>query len=552
MSNQDNKITALYCRLSQEDENSGDSDSIVNQKAILTKYAEENGFKNIRIFVDDGYSGVTFNRPAFQELMSLVESKKVGIIITKDLSRLGRNYIEVGNYTEFVFPRNNVRYIAINDQFDSLYQDGNELAPFKNLFNEWFARDTSKKIRAVFKAKAERGERVSTQVPYGYKRNPDSGRLCNLLVNEDTAPVVRTIYELCVEGIGPTYIAHILKERKILKPSAYRYQIEGRFASKTDTDDIYGWNGRTVANILDNEVYLGHTINCRTTVVSYKDKRTITRPKEEQYRFENTHEAIIDQETWEMVRKVRESKRRRNSMGTVSKYNGLVYCADCGNKHYCSRGYASSKSPYRLSCSRYTKHLGEEVCTPHSIREVVLDELVLEEINRTLYYARTKTQEFAAYINRKSSSQTRKELNARTAEQIQAQKRVTELKALFKRLYEDNVLGRISDEQFRMLSAEYTDEQKSLEVRLSELEKEIEALRENVTNVQRFLDTAKKYTDIKELTPEILRTFVQKIVIHEREQKHTRNAPQQIDIHFRYLGMLADVGESELENTVSA
>ena len=536
MSNQDNKITALYCRLSQEDENSGDSDSIVNQKAILTKYAEENGFKNIRIFVDDGYSGVTFNRPAFQELMSLVESKKVGIIITKDLSRLGRNYIEVGNYTEFVFPRNNVRYIAINDQFDSLYQDGNELAPFKNLFNEWFARDTSKKIRAVFKAKAERGERVSTQVPYGYKRNPDSGRLCNLLVNEDTAPVVRTIYELCVEGIGPTYIAHILKERKILKPSAYRYQIEGRFASKTDTDDIYGWNGRTVANILDNEVYLGHTINCRTTVVSYKDKRTITRPKEEQYRFENTHEAIIDQETWEMVRKVRESKRRRNSMGTVSKYNGLVYCADCGNKHYCSRGYSSSKSPYRLSCSRYTKHLGEEICTPHSIRETVLDEIVLKEINKTLCYARTHKMEFVAYISKKTSSQLRKDINDKSKELSKAENRVKELKSLFKRLYEDNVLGRISDEQFRMLSADYTDEQKELQEQIPVLEKELENLKDETVNTQRFLELTNKYLHIDELTPTVLRTFISKIVVHERNAKFSQTASQQIDICYRYIG----------------
>ena len=547
-----NKITALYYRLSQEDENAGESNSISHQRTILTRYCEDNGYTNIREFIDDGYSGVTFDRPGFQEMMKLVNENKVGIIITKDLSRLGRNYIEVGNYTEFIFPRHGVRYIAINDSYDTFFSDGNELAPFKNLFNEWFARDTSKKIRAVFKAKGEQGRRVGTTVPYGYRRDPDRQDECHLLVNEETAPVVRRIFSLCTEGNGPRKIARTLSEERILKPSMYRYQTEGKYGGVTDTDDPYGWTNRTVGNILDNEVYLGHTINFRTEIVSFKDKRKRERPQNEWIRIENTHEALVDQETWDIVRKVREGKRRPNKMGEVNKYSGLIYCADCGSRHYFVRGTTIDPSKFNFICSRYRKHMGETICTPHMIREVVLDELVLEDINRTLYNARTKTQEFAAYINQKSSAQTRKELNARCAEQVQAQKRAMELKALFKRLYEDNVLGRISDEQFRMLSTEYTEEQKSLEARLPELEKEIEALRENATNVQRFLDTAKKYTDIKELTPEILRTFIQKIVIHEREQKHTKNAPQQIDIYYRYLGSLADVDESEPENTASA
>lgn len=547
-----NKITALYYRLSQEDENAGESNSIFHQRTILTRYCEDNGYTNIREFIDDGYSGVTFDRPGFQEMMKLVNENKVGMIITKDLSRLGRNYIEVGNYTEFVFPRHGVRYIAINDSYDTFFSDGNELAPFKNLFNEWFARDTSKKIRAVFKAKGEQGRRVGTTVPYGYRRDPDRQDECHLLVNEETAPVVRRIFSLCAEGNGPRKIARTLSEDKILKPSMYRYQSEGKYGVVTDTDDPYGWTNRTVGNILDNEVYLGHTINFRTEIVSFKDKRKRERPQNEWIRIENTHEALIDQETWDIVRKVREGKRRPNKMGEVNKYGGLIYCADCGSRHYFVRGTTIDPSKFNFICSRYRKHMGKTICTPHMIREVVLDELVLEDINRTLYYARMKTQEFAAYINQKSSAQTRKELNARCAEQVQAQKRAMELKALFKCLYEDNVLGRISDEQFRMLSTEYTEEQKSLEARLPELEKEIEALRENATNIQRFLDTAKRYTDIKELTPEILRTFVQKIVIHEREQKHTKNAPQQIDIYYRYLGSLADVDESEPENTASA
>ena len=461
MSNQD-KITALYCRLSKDDLNAGDSDSIVHQRAILEKYAKDNYFPNIRVFVDDGYSGVSFDRPGFQEMYKLIEAGKVGIVITKDLSRLGRNYIEVGNYTEFVFPRFGVRYIAINDNYDSLFSDNNELAPFKNLFNEWYARDTSKKIRAVFKAKAERGQRLGTTIPYGYRRDPDSGKECHLLINEETAPVVRMIFSMCAEGIGPSNIAKTLHEKKILKPTFYRFQKEGRYGTHTDTDNPYKWNERTIADILDNEIYIGNTINCQTRIASFKDKRTIKVPKEEQLRFENTHEAIIDQETWDIVRKVREGRVRRTRIGEIDKYSGLVYCADCGKKHYLYRGRTMKRESYNFICGNYRKHAGKEKCTPHSIREVVLDEIVLEEINRAIYYARNNTKEFTDYISKKTSSQYRKDLNAKTAELSKAEKRVVELKSLFKRLYEDNVLGRISDEQYRMLSLDYNDEQRSL------------------------------------------------------------------------------------------
>ena len=306
MSNQD-KITALYCRLSKDDLNVGDSDSIVHQRAILEKYAEDNCFPNIRVFVDDGYSGVSFDRPGFQEMYKLIEAGKVGIVITKDLSRLGRNYIEVGNYTEFIFPRYSVRYIAINDNYDSLFSDNNELAPFKNLFNEWYARDTSKKIRSVFKAKAERGERLGTTIPYGYRRDPNSGKECHLLINEETAPVVKMIFAMCAEGIGPCNIAKVLQENKILKPTFYRFQKEGKYGTRTDTENPYSWTSRTIADMLDNEIYLGHTINCRTRIASFKDKRTIKVPKEEQLRFENTHEPIIDQKTWDIVPMYRSS-----------------------------------------------------------------------------------------------------------------------------------------------------------------------------------------------------------------------------------------------------
>lgn len=532
----ENKITALYCRLSQEDELKGDSNSIQNQRAILEKYAKDNGFENIEVFVDDGYSGVSFNRPDFQRLLEMMEQGKVATLITKDLSRLGRNYIEVGQYTEMLFPRWEVRYIAINDNFDSLYNEGNELAPFKNLFNEWYARDTSKKIRAVVKAKAERGERVGTVVPYGYKKDPDVKG--HLLVNEDTAPVVRLIFSLCAEGKGPKVVANILREKKILKPTAYRYQTSGKYGATTDTEDIYGWNDRTVAGILDNEIYLGHTINCRTTVVSYKDKRKKDVPESEWYRFENTHEAIIDKATWDIVRKVREGKRRRTNMGEVDKYSGLLFCADCGSKLYFVRGTTIKPEAYNFICSRYRKHMGEELCTPHTIREKALDEIVLEEIRSVAYYARANTAQFVSFIQQKSSAESRRELNAKTAELSKLEKRNGELNALFKRLYEDHVLGKITSEQFRMLSEGYNEEQRTIQEDIPRLRKAIEDLKASATNVDRFLDIVRKYTDIKELTPEILRTFVSKIVIHERSRKHAKDAEQDIDIYFTHIGNL--------------
>ena len=536
MSNQTEKITALYCRLSQEDENKGDSNSIQNQRAILEKYAKDNGFENIQIFVDDGYSGVSFNRPDFQRLLEMMEQGKVATLITKDLSRLGRNYIEVGNYTEMLFPRWNVRYIAVNDNYDSLYSEGNEFAPFKNLFNEWFARDTSKKIRAVVKAKAERGERVSTQIPYGYKKDPDVKG--HLLIDEETTPIVRRIFELCAQGMGPTNIGNVLRDEKIFKPTIRRYHEQGIYGTVTDTDKPYGWTAETIGRILKNEVYLGHTINCRTRVISYKDKRQVDVPKNEQYRFENTHEAIIDKETWDAVQKVREGKRRRNNMGEIDKYSGLLYCADCGSKLYFVRGKSIKPSDYNFICSRYRKHIGEQLCTAHRIREVALDEIILEEVRRITYYARTKTREFVEFINKKSSSENRRELTAKTNELGKLEKRNTELNALFKRLYEDNILGKITNEQFRMLSDGYNLEQRAIAEQIPILQKQIEDLKASSTNVERFVMISNKYTDLQDLTPEILRTFVDKIVIHERTEKWAKTAEQQIDIYFRYVGCI--------------
>lgn len=530
------KITAVYCRLSQEDENKGDSDSIVNQKAMLTKYAKDNGFENVQVFVDDGYSGTNFNRPGFQELLELMEQGKVATLITKDLSRLGRNYIEVGQYTEILFPRWNIRYIAVNDNFDSDKPDGNELAPFKNLFNEWYARDTSKKIRAVFKAKAERGERLGTTTPYGYIRDKEHGGV--LTVDPETAPIVRQIFQMCASGMGPGKIASELRKRKIPKPSVVRFKNEGVVGTYTDINDEYNWNCNTVAKMLSNEIYIGNTVNCQLTTISYKDKRKKAVPKEKQLRFENTHEAIIDQNTWDIVQRIREGKRRRNISGEVSKYSGLLYCADCGSKMYFMHARTLKPQAFSFVCSRYRRHMGEDLCTRHTIREVVLDEIILEEIRRVTYYARTKTEEFARQISQKTTAQSHRVIRAKQSELEKLQKRDNELNTIFKRVYEDNILGRISDEQFKLLSEGYISEQGSVKEKINALQNEIETLKTEASGIDRFIETAKKYTDLQELTPEILRTFIEKIVIHERDKPYSKKAHQQIDIYFTHIGMI--------------
>ncbi|WP_277669113.1 recombinase family protein, partial [Caproiciproducens galactitolivorans] len=322
------KYTILYGRLSQEDERDGESNSIQNQRLMLEKYAADNGFENILFLSDDGYSGTNFNRPAWKELMKLVENDEVATIIVKDMSRLGRDYLLVGQYTEMIFPSYGVRFIAVNNNVDSLYGD-NDFTPFVNLFNDFYAKDTSRKIRAVVKSKAERGERVATRAPYGYKKD-ESDPKRKIVPDEDAAPVVQKIFSLCAGGKGPSQIARQLKKEQVLTPGNYYYRKTGVLLTGVDTARPFDWSSRTVADILEDEVYLGHTINLRFTTVSYKNKKRIERPKSEQLRFENTHEPLVTQETWDIVQDIRKHKRRRADMAEQNMFSGLVYCADCG------------------------------------------------------------------------------------------------------------------------------------------------------------------------------------------------------------------------------
>jgi len=534
MANQE-QYTILYGRLSQEDEREGESNSIQNQRLMLEKYAEDNGFPNTKFLYDDGYSGTNFNRPAWNEVMRLAENGEVATIIVKDMSRLGRDYLQVGQYTELVFPSMGIRFIAVNDGVDSLYGD-NDFAPFKNLFNDFYAKDTSRKIRAVKKAQAERGERLGTRPPYGYKKSEDNPK--QIVPDEQTANVVRHIFQLCAEGRGPSQIAKQLKAEQILTPTNYYYWQTGVALVNLDTTRPYAWKDTTIANILSDVSYLGHTISMRYTTVSYKNKKQIKRPESEWLKFENTHEPLISQELWDIVQDIRKHKKRPpKKMDTPNLFSGLVFCADCGGTLVLHRAHTMKETQNNFICSTYKKR-GKEECSAHYIRETQLRAIVLDDLKRVTHYARQKEKLFAEHITRKNSAETRKEI-ARIQREIDAAKRRDgELTLLFKRLYEDNVLGRIPNEHFRLLSSEYTTEQAKLREKLPKLEERLEKLRNALTNVAQFIDKAKRYSDITELTPEILHLFIEKIVVGEKSQKYSRTAEQDIWIYYRDIGLL--------------
>ena len=533
--NQSNQIrkTALYCRLSQDDGIEGDSNSIQNQKAILQKFAEDHHFPSPCFYVDDGFSGGNFQRPAFQQMISDMENGEIGIIVTKDLSRLGRNQLHTGLYIEERFPMFGVRYIAINDNVDTDSSESNDLMPFKNLFNEWFIRDTSRKIRAVLKAKAERGERLGSRAPYGYRKAPDTKKL---IVDEEAAAIVRRIFAMCASGSGPSQIARILKKEQILTPTMYAYTRYGITHTCLDTAHPYNWSDSAIANLLENEIYLGNTVNMKHSSRSYKDKRRVEHPREECMVFENTHPALITREVWDIVQRVRKNKRRLTKMEEQNKYSGLVFCADCGSNMVLHRAHTMSASYNHFTCRTYKKDW--EACTGHYIRECVLDEVVLEDLRRVTAMARERPEEFAAYIGSRQSAEIQREIRRQEKELAAMRKRKAELDAIFKKLYEDSVLSRITTEQFQMLSSSYTEEQNQIAAGIPQKEADIQRLRETVSGTDGFLDKAKRYMDITELTPELLRLFIEKIVVHEKEVKWSKHAPQTVEIYYNGIGFI--------------
>jgi len=542
------KYTILYGRLSQEDmqktNKTDDSNSIQNQRMLLEKYAADHGFENTRFIYDDGYSGTNFNRPGWQEFLDLMDEGKVATLIVKDMSRLGREYLQVGQYTELIFPSNGIRFIAVNDGVDSLYESTNDFTPFRNIMNEWYAKDCSKKGRSVVRLKAETGARIASRPCYGYMKDPADPKR-HIVPDPDTAWVVRHIFQLCVEGLGPMQIAKRLKREEIYAPAYHYYQKYGKALTTLNLDVPYNWTTQTIANILEDETYLGHTVNLKTTTVSYKNKKTVYRPESERLRFENTHEPLIDQQTWEIVQSIRQHKRRPAKFAKQNMFSGLVCCKDCGGTMVLHRAHTMDAVKNNFMCITYKKK-GKDVCSAHYIREVDLNAIVLDDLRRVTHFARQNERRFAEYIGMKMGKEAAREIAMLQKKLDAMTKRRAELNALFKRLYEDSVLGRIPDEQYRVLSQEYMAEQKSIDEELPKLSDYLQKLKDSSTNIDRFLENARKYTEIRELTSEILHTFIERIEVGEREERYSRTAAQEIRIIYRDIGLIDEMPETML------
>lgn len=521
------KWVALYARLSRDDENEGDSNSIAHQIEILTKYAKEHGITNYKIYKDDGYSGTNFKRPGFQEMLADIEKGLVSMVVVKDMSRFGRNYLEVGLYTEIRFPEMGVRFVAVNDGVDSDNQMDNDFTPFRNIINEWYAKDTSKKIRAVFRNKGLSGQRLSSNAPFGYLREADG----QLLIDPETSPIVELIFRLCTEGNGPGKIARVLKERNIPTPGTFEFQRTGR-TRHYHPDDPCRWTSDTVADILEQDAYLGRTTNFKTTRLSFKSKKVIYNPPEKWVVFENTHEAIIDPETWAQVQKIRAQRRRPTKMGEMGMFSGLAFCADCGAKLYHCR---SGSWTYEQECYTCSSYRTRKNCSAHYIRAVVLEQLVLQNLQRVTAYAQDDTDAFVRQVMENT-------VRTQLAEQEKAKKllekhtrRIEELDTIIQRLYEDNIIGKLSDERFSKLSETYEKEQADLKGAVSRLAPVVQAEEEHTVNIQSFLKVVRKYTHPTELTPAMLREFVDKIVVHAPD-KSSGHRVQRIDVHYNFIG----------------
>ncbi len=519
------KITALYCRLSQDD-GLEESNSITNQKSMLLRYVQDSGFPNPQFYIDDGVSGTTFERDGFKAMMSDIEAGKVGTVITKDLSRLGRDYLKTGEYIEIIFPDYDVRYIAINDNVDTLKSE-NELMAFKNIFNDWFARDTSRKIRTVFKAKGNSGKPLATRPPYGYKKSEFDKDVW--VVDDEAAQVVRRIFQMCIEGYGPSQIARKLSEDKILIPTAY-LQSKGRSVTQTFKKP-YRWCEHTVAKILESMEYVGHTVNFKSQIKSYKCKKRINHAKEDWVVFENTHEPIISQHDFNLVQELRKNKRKIQKCGEINPFSGVVYCADCGSKMYLCRSASLTGKQEHLKCSSYAKDKDE--CSAHFIRTEVLRTIVISELNKLLETVHNNESEFIRAAMENSVQSQESELKKARKLVKQYEKRVAELDKLFTRLYEDNVSGKISDERFEMMSKGYETEQADLKVKISDLTAAIEVKEQKSSDTSQFLEIVRKYAEITELTPEIMHELIERIVVHAPD-KSSGHRVQQIDIYYRF------------------
>ena len=520
------KITALYERLSRDDESQTESNSITNQKQYLEAYAREHGFRNIRHFTDDGYSGTNFNRPGFTELLEEIKAGHVSCLITKDMSRFGRNYLQVGFYTEILLPDKGVRFIAVNNNIDSAQPSDNDFAPFLNIMNDFYAKDTSKKVRAIKRAQGQAGEHL-TKPPYGYIVSPTDKK--QWIGDEEAAAVVKRIFDLCIGGKGPAQIAKILKADNVLIAKAYYAKKKG----KALPDSPYDWRDSTIVGILERMDYCGHTVNFKSYSKSHKLKKRIPTTKEQQAIFYNTHEAIVEDAVFERVQELRANKRRPTKAERQALFSGLVYCADCGSKlHFVTcKSFNGSQDHYR--CAKYKSNTGS--CTAHFIREEVLKQIIWSRIFDVTALFFDDIMAFHEMMYQQRSAETEKEMKRRKREVEQARKRIAELDRIFKRIYEDDISGAISHDRFLKLSAEYEAEQRELEEKVKADQQEVDTYEQNKSDFDSFAAIIRKYVGIKELTPAIVNEFIKKIIVHAPEKVNGKRV-QKVDIVFNFVG----------------
>ena len=538
------KITALYERLSRDDDVEGDSNSIINQKRYLEDYAASHGFTNCRHYTDDGYSGGTFERPSWKRLLEDIEAGKVGTVLAKDMSRIGRDYLQTGFYTEVLFRQKGIRFIAITNGVDSADSTTSEFAPFLNIMSEWYLRDLSKKQKAAYQ----------NHVIYGYKKDPNEKH--HWIIDEEAAPVVHRIFGMCVGGYTLSQIARTLRDEHIECPSVYMAKKGiGPHKSNADMTRPYDWAPISISGMLSRAEYAGHTVNFRSTKKSYKDKSSVVRPKEEWEIIENTHEAIVDQETFDLVQKLRGTPRRTDTNGVANPLTGLLYCSDCGAKMYNCKGgksiginkktglsYADS---YQCSTYKLSIHHTDRKCSSHWISTNSLRTLILETIRMVSEYAITNRDEFIQKV-REASAIKQKETAKELQKQLRkAERRCKELDTLLQKLYESYALEKIPEKRFETLSAAYEQEQADLETSIATMNAELAEYEEDTSRVEEFLALAKKYTDFTELTPTMINEFVDKIIVHAPDHDEWGERTQEVEIYLKFIGKI-DVPVPEL------
>ena len=529
---QDEGITALYERLSQEDKLEGESNSIANQKKILERYCREHGYTAIRHYdEDDGYSGTNFNRPGFQRMLADIKAGKIKRVIVKDMSRFGRDYLQVGFYTDILFPDFGVHFIAVNDGVDSTRGE-NEFTAIRNVFNEMYARDTSKKIRATWQSKGKSGEHLTTIPPYGYMKDPDNKK--KWIIDEEAAAVVQQIFALCVSGLGPQKIGKWLEEHQILNPTFYWLSKGLKVTNKPKPEaNPYKWTNETVSRILERLDYLGHTVNFKTSKQSFKSKKVLWNDPADWVIFENTQEPIIEESVFLIVQKIRQGRRRPTKMGDMGMFSGLLFCADCGGKMTIRRRKDDRRKDAFI-CSTYRKKK-KNLCTEHAIKVNALEQIVLADIRKVCAYVRQYEEEFVEDFRQCSAKESARLQSSARNELKKTENRLSEIEKIIVKLYEEKVCGTMPEERFELLAKNYETEQTELKEKVIRVKSSLTVAEENDSSIAKFISLVRSYTEVNELTPEILNSFIDKIYIGKPERIDGQRV-QQVKIVYKLVG----------------